>query len=243
MGRRSEFKRVERDYYRSIDPRIGHALAPHLSPGVRYVEPCAGAGDLIAQLRPFATCVGAYDIAPQTEGIARADMFDLTIGDADMWIANPPWARPILHRLIVHLSDQAPLWALFDANWAFTKQAGPFMPRLRRVVTVGRLKWIPDSTMVGKDDAAWFLFDRPLAGSAPIFYGRGCLPVERRRSRRLCADCGVLIDRFGKWGLVERNGVPAPVHINCRNPASRLADGEIAEPSSAPLLEWGNCGV
>jgi hypothetical protein len=88
-----------------------------------------------------------------------------------MFITNPPWDRKILHPLIVHLSDQAPTWLLFDADWMHTRQAAPFMPRLRKIVSVGRVKWIPDSTMTGKDNCAWYLFDRPHSEGVR-FHGR-----------------------------------------------------------------------
>ena len=50
---------------------------------------------------------------------------------------------------------------LLDANWLFTQQAAPLLPRLRTVVTVGCVKWIPNSSFTSKDDAAWLLFGAP----------------------------------------------------------------------------------
>ena len=61
-------------------------------------------------------------------------------------------------------------------------QAGPFTRRLRRVVSVGRVKWEPGSKHTGKDNCAWHLFTRPAAMPA-AFYGRGQRPEQRVRLR------------------------------------------------------------
>lgn len=175
MGKRSSFKRRKNDLYPTFDPRAVAALLPHLAPGTRFVEPCAGDGVLVDQLVAAGhTCMEAYDIAP-----GRADVFaqDALVhtpcaDDFDVFITNPPWTRALLHPLIAHLSDQAPTWFLFDADWAHTKQAAPFQTRLRRIVSVGRLKWIPDSKHDGKDNCAWYLFGRPGGNLAAEFHGR-----------------------------------------------------------------------
>ena len=55
-----------------------------------------------------------------------------------------------------------------------TRQAAPFMARLRTVVSVGRCRWIPNSAFTGKDNCAWHFFvnPRPDAFIATHFYGR-----------------------------------------------------------------------
>lgn len=239
MGKRSDYPRVEKDKY-FTPPKAIIPLLPHLKPGVRYKEPCAGAGDLITHLRPYATLVAANDIAPDVDWIEQGDAFNVEIGDAEQFITNPPWTRALLHALIIHLSDQAPTWLLFDSNWANTLQAKPFMERCRKIVAVGRLQWIPGSQWTGKDDASWYLFDKPIAGSAPLFFGRMCLPPEAvKKTRRICTDCGVLIDRFGKWKLKTRNGLATPVHVDCAFPST----GAPVAPASTPLFDWADGGV
>lgn len=171
MGKRSDFERVPRDFY----PTPAEAVTPllrHLLPGTRFVEPCAGDGALIDHLTTAGhVCARAWDIDPQRSDIEREDALEKLAGNLDCFITNPPWNRKILHPLIVHLSDQAPTWLLFDSDWSHTRQAAPFMPRLRRIVSVGRVKWIPGSPFTGKDNCAWHLFDRP-APNAATFYGR-----------------------------------------------------------------------
>lgn len=232
MGRRSSFPRIAKDVYDTPAAAVA-PLLPHLPKGVRYAEPCAGKGDLINHLAAHAECVWASDIAPRRADIHENDARTCGLGDAEIFVTNPPWTRALLHEIIVCLSDKAPTWLLFDGAWAFTKQARPFMERCRRIVTVGRVKWMPGSDHVGKEDAAWYLFDRPLAGSAPLLYGRGCLPTEpMKRPERLCHDCGVLIGRFGKWSLKHRNGVLTCVHDDCQHP-----NGVHVEEAT-PLLDY-----
>ena len=93
----------------------------------------------------------------------------------DFFVTNPPWSRPTLHALIMHLSAIRPTWLLFDADWAHTRQAAHYMVFLRRIVSVGRIKWIPDSPHTGKDNCAWHLFSTNYPGvvePAPQFFGR-----------------------------------------------------------------------
>ncbi|PTW53898.1 hypothetical protein C8N35_11518 [Breoghania corrubedonensis] len=175
MGKRSAFARVEKDFYSTIDPRAVAALLPHLAPETRYCEPYAGAGDLIAHLGAAGhVCTARYDVDPRFDGVERRCA--LTLGRADArgathFITNPPWTRDLLHALIAHLSALLPTWLLFDADWAHTRQAGELMKRCRKVVSVGRLKWIPGSQHTGKDNCAWYLFGFAPLG-APRFYGR-----------------------------------------------------------------------
>lgn len=177
MGKRSNFKRRPQDKYRTFDPRAASALAPHLPWGVRFWEPCAGAGDLVRGIQAFGPeCVAATDISPECEGIYRLDALTVTGADvaatgATHIITNPVWSRPILHQMIRQFSSMLPTWLLFDADWIHTKQAVPYLPALRKVVSVGRLIWIEGTSTSGKDNCAWHLFDA--RGGGPIeFIGR-----------------------------------------------------------------------
>lgn len=173
MGKRSSFERVQRDFYPTPREAI-EPLLSHLEPGTVFVEPCAGNGALIDHLQAKGhCCTYGVDISPQWP-IARtgdATTMRYNMGGASVFITNPPWARSILHPLIVNLSDQAPTWLLFDADWMHTRQSAPFIQRLRKIVSVGRIKWIPDSKMTGKDNCCWYLFDK-LSDMPVIFSGR-----------------------------------------------------------------------
>jgi hypothetical protein len=173
MGKRSDFERNERDFYET--PLEGvKPLLVHLEPNTKFVEPCGGKGKLIDHLVSFGhECVGAYDVHPLRDDILVGDATTVQhVGENFVFITNPPWDRKLLHPMIENLSDQAPTWLLFDADWLHTKQSIPFLPRLRKVVSIGRLKWIPDSKMTGKDNCAWYLFEKPSSEHLPIFYGR-----------------------------------------------------------------------
>ena len=174
MGKRSTFERRDRDFYRTWNKAAVLPLLPHLPARCTYIEPCAGDGALIGILTEAGhECICAIDIEPQAEGIIRFDALEYRFKpwSADYIITNPPWRRDLLHRMIPHFAACLPTWLLFDADWLHTVQAAPFMPLLRKVVSVGRVKWIEDSPHTGKDNCAWMLFDARGVGPAN-FYGR-----------------------------------------------------------------------
>lgn len=171
MGKRSNFDRQDRDFYPT--PREAVApLLPHLGDRTWFVEPCAGDGSLIDHLKAAGhVCAAASDIEPLRSDIRFGDFTTAVLGSADCFITNPPWQRATLHPLIVALSDQGPTWLLFDADWIQTRQASPYLSRLRMIVAVGRVKWIPGSPFTGMESCAWHLFTRS-SGEPPRFIGR-----------------------------------------------------------------------
>lgn len=172
MGKRSDFERAPRDFYPTPLEAVKPLLA-HLSAETRFIEPCAGDGQLIRHLSAFGhECVHACDIDPIHPVTVKNDATTASFYTKDsVFITNPPWDRKLLHPIIQNLSDQASAWLLFDADWMHTRQSSPYMDRLRKVVSVGRVKWIPDSKMTGKDNCCWYLFDQP--SSEPcVFFGR-----------------------------------------------------------------------
>lgn len=232
MGLRSNFPKIPKANYPTIDPKAIPPLRAHLGRNLTYVEPTAGAGHLIILIGDLARCVAAYDIEPRVHGVQELDVRQVQIGDADVFIGNPPWnPRSLLHEIIVHLSDQAPTWLLFDARWAFTKQAKPFLSRLRKIVTVGRLAWMIENPMPGKDDCAWYLFDKPIPGARPTLFEYDWTP-EPTSQLRMCFDCRRQIGATDKWHLQDRNGVSTPVHKDCLTPT-----GPPPALISTPLLD------
>jgi hypothetical protein len=116
-------------------------------------------------------CIGVFDIESQNKKVLYADAREHEYDWAECFITNPPWDRKALHPIIENLSRQLPTWLLFDADWMHTKQSVPFMPWLHKIVSVGRVKWIPDSKMTGKDNCCWYLFDATREAPAQ-FVGR-----------------------------------------------------------------------
>jgi hypothetical protein len=173
VGKRSSFERNERDFYRTPLTAV-HPLLLYLSQADRLAEPCAGDGLLVGHLNAAGRrVVFASDIHPEAPGIEPLDVFEMKAPPkgATKFCTNPPWRRDILHPLIVHLSDMLPTWLLFDADWMHTKQARELLERCVKIVSVGRVKWIPGSKFTGKDNCAWYLFDK-VCRQGSYFYGR-----------------------------------------------------------------------
>lgn len=179
MGKRSDFVRVERDYYptpiQAVEPLIDHLPYGDFD----YIEPCAGDGRLVGHLSELtdgaANCVFMSDIEPRAEGIYQNDALDLYFPPltVDFCITNPPWDRSILHPFIEHWMQIAPTWLLFDADWMHTKQSATLMTYCSKIVSVGRVKWIEGSKNTGKDNCCWYLFDATYGELKPTeFYGR-----------------------------------------------------------------------
>jgi len=175
MGKRSNFERVERDFYPTpIEAAI--PLMRHLPETFTFAEPCAGDARLALHIDALsdsnAICTLLSDIEPQDGGVEKIDAFDVIIpGNTDFIVTNPPWDRKILHPMIDRFAGIRPTWLLFDANWMFTKQAKDYLPYCEKIVTIGRVKWIEDSKGSGKDDSCWYLFDKKFTGDT-TFFGR-----------------------------------------------------------------------
>ncbi len=172
MGKRSDFERRERDaYFTPLSAVI--PLLPHLPEGARFYEPCVGDGALKRHLESHGhVCTGHSDIEPMMIS-SKINALELTEEDfrqSDLIITNPPWDRKILHPMIEHFIKFKPTWLLFDADWMHTKQSTELMKRCSKVVSVGRVKWIEDSKMTGKDNVCWYLFSNEAIGTT--FYGR-----------------------------------------------------------------------
>ena len=161
MGKRSSFERRAKDYYPTPYKAILPLLA-HIEHVTRYEEPCAGAGDLIDHFKRHGKiCMSASDIDPQRATIKTGDATVQLSCAGQAFITNPPWERQTLHRIIERLSAIAPTYLLFDADWMHTRQAQPYLDYCQMIVSVGRLKWIPNSPHTGKDNCAWYKFYRP----------------------------------------------------------------------------------
>ena len=109
--------------------------------------------------------MGTIDIEPKGNNIQKLNILDIGFKDLlesvpDYFITNPPWNRELLHPMIESLSNIAPTILLFDADWMHTKQSIPYLPRLKSIISIGRIKWIPDSKMTGKDNCCWYWFDK-----------------------------------------------------------------------------------
>lgn len=160
MGKRSDFPRRKADQYYS-PAWVVRPLLPFLEPGTEFIEPCAGAGDLIRALqRHGMKCVQAYDIDPGCLFIRQRDALKTPppLIPFVKVITNPPWTRQLLHPMIDRFRRIGETWLLFDAAWSHTAQARAYLPYCSDIVSVGRVKWFEDTEHVSMDDVAWYRF-------------------------------------------------------------------------------------
>lgn len=164
MGKRSNFNRIDKDFYRTIDPRAVKALIPHLTSRF-FVEPCCGDMDLVNSLESEGfQCIIATDISIGFDALDIHKQFYPII-------TNPPWSRPILHSMIERFVEFSPYcWLLFDSDWMHTKQSRQYMEWCTDIVSVGRLIWIPGTNVSGKDNCSWYRFSADANGTR--FWGR-----------------------------------------------------------------------
>lgn len=180
MGKRSDFKRNVNDKYDTPANAVW-PLLDHLVPGTIYAEPCAGKGQLIRHLTAEGfKCGLATDIAPHNsrspipiEKRSALSLTDkmLTRAKVQMILTNPPWTRELLHPMIEHFMTLRPTLLLFDADWMHTGQASELLKRCERIISVGRVKWIPKSKHVGMDNCCWYFFPCDHY-TGPTFIGR-----------------------------------------------------------------------
>lgn len=180
MAKRSDFKRIGKDLYRTFDERAVNALLPHISNIRTFSDPFCGHGDLVVQLqdRHGLMCRQKSDVDPMGDlsfGIAcdRKEYQNVNSNDlinCDAIISNPPWTRSIMHDAIDHFRQLKQTWFLFDADWCHTAQSARLMRYCSDVVSIGRLRWIKETTMDGKDNCAWYRFTRDEVNTT--FHGR-----------------------------------------------------------------------
>lgn len=180
MGKRSNFDRKPKDFYRTFDKRFVKPLIPHLPESFTYIEPCAGKLDLVknlAELHAGAYCIAATDVEyygePTTIRDALTPYTKNELEGVDYIITNPPWTIDILHPLIVNfILTGKKVWLLFYSDWMFTKRASPYLQYCSKIVACSRGKWIEGSKNDATDNACWYLFDVNSVGDRPRLYGR-----------------------------------------------------------------------
>ena len=169
MGKRSDFERHPRGLYPTPESAV-RPMLPHLPTAVRFDEPCAGDGALVRHLEAEGHSLGAAsDIQPMAGGIATSDARGIKQCSGDMFITNPPWPEPNKRgdptlSILMHLSALAPTWLLLPADFTHNIYFHRVADRCQKIVSVGRVKWIPGTKGPGKDNAAWYLFDETHGG-------------------------------------------------------------------------------
>jgi hypothetical protein len=173
---RSKFDRKPRDFY----PTPAHAVTPllhHLQPRTHFVEPCAGAGDLIRHLEAAGhVCVAAFDIHPLAEGIETRDACFLTRDDlkgCGTVITNPPYEEKAFTAIVDRLALIADeIWLLQPGARLFNHWFGRFVDASTNAVPIGRVKWIEGSENSESRDSMWLRVCPREAAASPLKFHR-----------------------------------------------------------------------
>lgn len=170
MGKRSNFERKPKDFYKTPKEAV-LPLINHIEYISDFIEPCAGDGQLVDILENFGKkCIFKSDIEPQRGDIIKKDAICIELQNPV--ITNPPWDRDILHPIIENIiKNNIDGWLLFDADWMYIKKSSELTKYCHKIVSVGRVKWFPETKMTGKDNCAWYLFKGYISANTQ-FIGR-----------------------------------------------------------------------
>lgn len=168
-------ERRKDDFYptprKAVEP-----LLPHLFEYGNFIEPCAGAGDLVKHIESMTdygvVCRYACDVTPRASLVEQRSALSLTDADVvgvDLIITNPPFQWEMLKPILDHLPTLKPTWLLLPFSYACNKRMGVYMQMCKKVVPIGRVKWIEDSKQSSTDDFAWFLFDSDFIGTTKLY--------------------------------------------------------------------------
>lgn len=174
MGKRSDFSKVEKDYYPTTDPRAVEPLVPFIR-GKTYAEPCYGDGDLEDLLMDVAICKWRSDVRETVGSSKVLDAMSLTKGDLegiDLIVTNPPFTKTVLMPMLAHFITLKPTWLLLPADYAHNVYFGDAMRKCAKMVSVGRLKWIKDSKHTSVDNFCWYFWPQHSTHQQTIFVGR-----------------------------------------------------------------------
>lgn len=182
----SAFEKDALNRYDTIDPRAVAALLPHLAPRTRFIEPCAGKGDLVRQLVAAGhRCIDQFDIAPRAPGIRQQDAATWT-NATPRWeaviITNPPFDWPLLRPLLENWREQVAFsWLLLPAAFMHTHSQGrgEVIQRTTNIVSIGRMQWVIPSDHSDTKDYCWYQIGATSApGATPRFHGRAWQKVS-----------------------------------------------------------------
>ena len=174
MSKRSDFPKVDKDFYATTDPKAVEPLIPFIR-GKTYVEPCYGNGDLEDLLMDVAICQWRSDIRETVESSKVMDALYLTkdqLCGIDLIVTNPPFTRDILMPMLYHFITLKPTWLLLPADYMQNVYFGDAMVRCQKVVSIGRLKWIKGSKYTSVDNFCWYFWPQHSEQQETIFKGR-----------------------------------------------------------------------
>lgn len=176
-------RRDKDKYYTPI--KAVEPLIPHLPEYASFAEPCCGNGSLIKHIESLTNggvvCDYAGDVSPDQDCVSVSgislhtwtrDALTLTYADVfgcDMIITNSPFVWSTLQPMLDLFPTLKPTWLLLPFGYACNKRMAPYMKICRKVVPIGRVKWIEDSKQSSTDDFAWYLFDNDFIGTTKLY--------------------------------------------------------------------------
>lgn len=174
MSKRSNFDKIPKDFYPTVDPRAVEPLVPFIR-GKTYAEPCYGNGDLEDLLMDVATCKWRSDIRETVDSSVVKSGLEVTatdLKDCDLIITNPPFTKTVLLPLLDHFISLKPTWLLLPSDYMHNTYFGPHMRKCSKVVSIGRIKWFKDSKASSTDNFCWYHWPQGATQEKTIFKGR-----------------------------------------------------------------------
>jgi len=174
MGKRSDFPKVAKDFYATIDPKATEPLIPFIR-GKTYAEPCYGNGDLEDLLMDVAICQWRSDIRETVSSSKVMDAVCLTKDELcgiDLIVTNPPFTRTILMPMLNHFITLKPTWLLLPADLMHNVYFGEAMRRCSKVVSVGRLRWFKETKSLSMESYCWYFWPQHSIQQETVFKGR-----------------------------------------------------------------------
>ena len=175
MGKYSDFERVEKDFYPTIDPNAISQSFIEAIRGKSYAEPCYGDGDLEDLLMEIAVCRWRSDIRKTVGSSVVMDAMAMTkneVKNCDLIITNPPYTRNALLPMIDHFISLRPTWLLLPADTMHNKYFSRYIDLSSKIYPVGRLYW-NENKVRGKNNFCWYYWPQYGANDYPTeFIGR-----------------------------------------------------------------------
>ena len=104
------------------------------------------------------------------------DVWHEQIQFCDVMITNPPFTKEVFHDAIEHFTGilNIDCWWLMSSDWLFNKGSAKMVDKyVTDVVAIGRMKWIPNSKMSGKDNMIWLKTSLEKDGPTRFHNNRG----------------------------------------------------------------------
>ena len=178
MSKRSNFKKVDKEFYPTTDPKVMVPKFVSSIEGKTYAEPCYGEGDLEDMLMDVATCKWRSDIRNTVATSEEMDALEVTpydVRECDLIITNPPFSKNVLLPLIDHFISLKPTWLLLPADYMHNLYFSPYMSKCSRVVSIGRVCWFPEEgkKVSSTDNFCWYFWEKDATSDCTTkFYGK-----------------------------------------------------------------------